>query len=113
MRIVPRDDGSYDIHVTGDVQLREAQGGVWKIEQDKPRPVLSSATMLQEGFDRVVTFLGENSLTLLKIGQQIASAISRGIFNLFLTLMLAGYLILTLPISLLSRWLEQRHEYET
>ncbi|HSN97939.1 MAG TPA: AI-2E family transporter, partial [Candidatus Nanopelagicales bacterium] len=95
VRVVPRPDGSFDVHLTGDVQLREAQGGVWKLEQDQPRPVLSSATMLQEGFDRVVSFLGENSLTLLKIGQEIASAITRGIFNLFLTLMLAGYLILT------------------
>ncbi|EYF01982.1 AI-2E family transporter [Chondromyces apiculatus] len=95
LRIVPRDDGSFDVHLSGDVQIREAQGGVWKLEQDKPRPVLTSATMLQEGLDRTVSFLGENSLTLLKIGQQIASAISRGIFNLFLTLMLAGYIILT------------------
>lgn len=95
IRIVRRDDGSFDVHLSGDVQLREAQGGVWKLEQDRPRPALSSANMLQQGFDRVVTFLGENSLTLLKIGQEVAAAISRGIFNLFLTLMLAGYLILT------------------
>ncbi|AKT42668.1 AI-2E family transporter [Chondromyces crocatus] len=94
-RIVRLDDGSFDVQLSGDVQLREVQGGVWKLEQERPKPVLTSATMLQEGMDRAFQFLGQNSLTLLKLGKEIASAISRGIFTLFITLMLAGYIILT------------------
>jgi predicted PurR-regulated permease PerM len=95
IHVIRREDGSFDVVITGDVQFREVQGGVWKIEQDRARPAISSATMLQEAFDRAVTYLSENSIAVLKVGQAVAAAISRGIFNLFMTLMLGAYLILT------------------
>lgn len=95
IRVARREDGSFDIFLTGDVQIRESQNGVWKVEQEKRQTALSSVTMLQEGFDRAGGYLKENSFAVLKVGQAIAAAISRGIFNLFMTLMLAGYLILT------------------
>lgn len=95
IRVTRREDGSFDIHLSGDVQIREAQDGVFKVEQEQPRAPISSATMLQEGFDRAAIYLKANSLAVLKVGQAIVAAISRGIFNLFMTLMLAGYLILT------------------
>jgi predicted PurR-regulated permease PerM len=39
--------------------------------------------------------VNENSVELLKLGQRIVGAVSRGIFNLFMTLMLGGYMMLT------------------
>jgi predicted PurR-regulated permease PerM len=95
IQIRKRDDGSFDVVIADDVQLREANSGVWKIEQAEPRLAISSATMLQEAFDKAATYLRENSLAVLKIGQAIATTISRGIFNLFMTLMLGAYIILT------------------
>lgn len=95
IRITPRPDGSFDVQIADDVELREIGDGVWQITQGRPPHPLSSANMLQEGFAKAADYLRENSLTVLKIGQAIATAISRGIFNLFMTLMLAGYLILT------------------
>ena len=95
IRVERRADGSFDVMLGEDVQVRESQNGVWRLEQARPRPVISSATMLEEGWDKAVSYLRENSLTLLKIGREIAAAISRGIFNLFMTLMLGGYIILT------------------
>lgn len=95
VRVQRRADGSFDVRFAEDVELRETSDGVWQITQARPRHVLSSASMLQEAFEKASDYLRENSLTLLRIGQAIATAISRGIFNLFMTLMLAGYLILT------------------
>ncbi|AUX25534.1 hypothetical protein SOCEGT47_060810 [Sorangium cellulosum] len=95
VRITPRPDGSFDVRVADDVEIRETGDGVWQITQGRPSHPLSSANMLQEGFEKAADYLRENSLTVLRIGQAIATAISRGIFNLFMTLMLAGYLILT------------------
>ena len=95
IRVQRRADGSFDVMLGEDVQFRESESGVWKVEQAHPHPAMSSARMLQEGYDKGAVYLRENSLTLLKIGQEIATAISRGIFNLFMTLMLGGYLILT------------------
>jgi predicted PurR-regulated permease PerM len=95
IRIEPRADGSFDVVLAEDVQLREKESGVWTLEQAGPRPAFSSATVLQGAFEKGSAYLRENSLTLLRIGQEIATAISRGIFTLFMTLMLGGYLILT------------------
>ncbi|MDC0685904.1 AI-2E family transporter [Sorangium atrum] len=96
IRILPGPDGSFDVQIADDVEVRETRDGVWQIAQARPRHRgLSSANMLQEGYEKGATYLKENSLAVLRIGQAIATAISRGIFNLFMTLMLAGYIILT------------------
>ncbi|WP_437965791.1 AI-2E family transporter [Sorangium sp. So ce260] len=95
VRITPGPDGSFDVRVAEDVEIRETGDGVWQIAQARPKHPLSSANMLQEGYEKAADYLKENSLTVLRIGQAIATAISRGIFNLFMTLMLAGYIILT------------------
>jgi predicted PurR-regulated permease PerM len=93
---VKRADGSLDVEIKKGVQIRESRDGVWQIEQveEKPRGI-SSAMMLRDGFDKTLVYLKENTLELVKIGQMIVTSISRGIFNLFMTLMLAGYIMLT------------------
>ncbi|WP_438024065.1 AI-2E family transporter [Sorangium sp. So ce233] len=95
VRITPGPDGSFDVRIADDIEIREAGDGVWQIAHGRPKHPLSSANMLQEGYEKAAAYLKENSLTVLRIGQAIATAISRGIFNLFMTLMLGGYIILT------------------
>jgi len=94
MRIVKRDDGSFDVHLSDDLRLHEVEAGTWTIVNEEPQR-LSSATVLRQGFDKAVTYLRQNATLFLKIGQQIANAVSRAIFNLFMTLMLAAYIMLT------------------
>lgn len=94
MRIVKREDGSFDVFVSQDLRLHEVQAGTWTIVNEQPQR-LSSATMLRQAFDKAVLYLRENASLFLKIGQAVANAVSRGIFNLFMTLMLAGYIMLT------------------
>ena len=94
-RLVYQPDGSYDVRVAEGVQLREKREGVWQIEQVERRRGLSSAVMLRDGFDKAVAYLQENSIEVLKIGREVVFAVSRGIFTLFMTLMLAAYMILT------------------
>ncbi|WP_235879907.1 AI-2E family transporter [Polyangium aurulentum] len=95
MRIVKRDDGSFDVFLSEDLRLHEVRNGTWEIESEPPPKGLSSAKVLREGFDKAIIYLRQNALEILKFGQIIAGAISRAIFNLFMTLMLAGYIILT------------------
>jgi predicted PurR-regulated permease PerM len=94
-RLVYQPDGSYDVRVAEGVQFREKRDGVWQIEQVERRRGLSSALMLRDGFDKAVAYLQENSIEVLKIGREVVFAVSRGIFTLFMTLMLAAYMILT------------------
>jgi len=94
MRIVKRDDNSYDVQLSDDLRFHEVESGTWTIVNvEKQR--LSSATVLRQGFDKSVLYLRQNASLFLKIGQAVANAVSRGIFNLFMTLMLAGYIMLT------------------
>ncbi|APR87323.1 Hypothetical protein A7982_12672 [Minicystis rosea] len=88
-------DGSYDVRVAEGVVFKEKRDGVWQIEQREKSHGLQSATLLRDGFDKGATYLRENAVEVLKIGRSIAYGISRGIFTLFMTLMLAGYLMLT------------------
>lgn len=96
IRIVDTGDGSYDVRFGEGVQLREHGEGVWRIEQAEPRHGgYSTLRVLSEGFDKAVAYMRENSLAILEIGRQIVATVSRAIFNLFMTLMLGGYIILT------------------
>jgi predicted PurR-regulated permease PerM len=96
IRIVDTGDGSYDVRFGEGVQLREHGEGVWRIEEAERRSGgISSLRMLSEGFDKAVAYMRENSLAILEIGRQIVATVSRAIFNLFMTLMLGGYIILT------------------
>src|SRR5262249_11747802 len=94
-RLVLKPDGSYDVRVAEGVQFREKRDGVWHIEQVEKSRGISSAAMLRDGFDKATTYLQENSFALIKIGRDVVAAISRGVFTLFMTLMLGGYIILT------------------
>lgn len=95
IHVEKRADGSYDVHVAEGVVFREKRDGVWQIEQQEKSRGLRSATLLRDGFDKAGGYVRENSLEVLKIGREIVFGISRGIFTLFMTLMLAAYLMLT------------------
>ncbi len=95
LRVIPRPDGSMDVTIRKGVQIRETRDGVWQLEEVEEKRGISSFAVLSEGLDKGVTYLRENSLELVKFGQAIVASISRGIFNLFMTLMLGGYMILT------------------
>ena len=95
IRVQKRDDGSFDVLISEDVRIREVDQGVWQVEAEQPARGLSSATVLQQGFDKAMSYVKHNAVAILKVGQEIVTAISRGIFNLFMTLMLGGYIMLT------------------
>ncbi len=52
IRVQKRDDGSFDVLVSDDVRFREVDDGLWQLEAQQPSQSLSSATVLQQTFDR-------------------------------------------------------------
>jgi predicted PurR-regulated permease PerM len=94
-KLVKQPDGSYDVRVADGVVFRERREGVWEIEQVDKTRVLSSAQFLRDGFDKAADFLQENSFELINIGRKVVFAVGGGIFTLFMTLMVGGYLMLT------------------
>ncbi len=94
-KLVHQPDGSYEVRVADGVVFHERREGTWQIDQVEKTRVISSAQLLRDGFEKGVTYLQENSVELINIGRKVVFAIGGGIFTLFMTLMLAGYLMLT------------------
>lgn len=93
--VTPRADGSFEVRVGEPVELRKVSEDVWRLSPvDREREVESKG-IVKKALDRAGRYLAENSGELIKLGQAIVTAISRGIFNLFMTLMLGGYMMLT------------------
>jgi predicted PurR-regulated permease PerM len=96
IRAVKKPDGSFELALNDGLQLRQVREGVFVLEPPaQAAKGISSASMLHQALARAGTYLRDNSLELLKIGQGIVMALSRFVFTLFMTLMLAGYMILT------------------
>jgi hypothetical protein len=94
--ITPRDDGSFEVHVDREVEIRKRNDNTWVVgPRERKRKSFSSERILADGFDRAVAFVQKNSLEVIKIGQVIVASVSRGIFYFFITLMLAGYMMFT------------------
>lgn len=88
------DDG-FEVKVGEGTQLRRVGEDVWRFEHIEREKSVSSQKLFERGFARATKYLTENTFELLKIGQQIVGAVWRGVFTLFMTLMLAGYIMLT------------------
>ena len=94
--IQPREDGSFEVHVDREVQIRKRGDNTWVIgPRERSRRTFSSERILRDGFDRAMAFVQRNSLEVLKIGRFIVASVSRGVFYFFITLMLAGYMMFT------------------
>ncbi len=93
--VTQRADGALEVHVSERAQFREVTEGTWRIEQVEQEKSSGSKALLRKAIDRASQYVSENSVELLKLGQKIVSAVSRGVFNLFMTLMLGGYIMLT------------------
>jgi len=95
LQIRPTPGGGYDVTIDDGVVLRKTGEESWRVERVEDDVAFSSEIFLQKSITRATKYVTENMGELIKLGQQIVAAISRGIFNLFMTLMLGGYIMLT------------------
>jgi predicted PurR-regulated permease PerM len=89
-------DGSTSIRVGAGVDLAQEGPKLWRIKTVHHRPEsFSIAALASEAITDAAQYIRRNALELLRIGQLVIAKISRGIFLLFMTLMVAAYLMLT------------------
>jgi predicted PurR-regulated permease PerM len=93
--VVPRADGSYEIRIQDELELRPQRDGAWSLQPSRPQQRFSSERALRDAFDHAVSWAQANTLELLDLGRRVVAGVSRGIFYFFITLMLAGYLMYT------------------
>lgn len=95
IQVRPREDGAMDVVIEDGVQIRQITEGTWRVEPVPKDTGISSETMLRRAFNRATDYVSDNSIEVIKFGQAIVGAVFRGFFNLFMTLMLGGYMIYT------------------
>jgi predicted PurR-regulated permease PerM len=94
--VVPRPQGGFEIQVREDLELRQTGDGAWALKPAQDRHArFSTVRALQEAFEQASDYAQSNAGELLKLVRGIVAGLSRGIFYLFITLMLAGYMMHT------------------
>jgi predicted PurR-regulated permease PerM len=97
IQVHPRTDGAFDIEVGSGIDLVQRGPGHWRVvpAQAKPAGRFSVAELTNQGIDEGVSYVKRNAFELVLLGHTLIQKIARSIFLLFMTLMVAGYIMQT------------------
>jgi predicted PurR-regulated permease PerM len=97
IQVHQRPDGVLDIDVGAGVDLVQRGPGHWRVvpAQAKPAGRFSVAELANQGLDEGVSYVKRNAFELVLLGHAVVQKVARSIFLLFMTLMVAGYLMQT------------------
>jgi predicted PurR-regulated permease PerM len=89
-------DGVVRIEIEGGVDVVQHGPGHWRVgpATDKGSRI-DVAELADKGIEEFVGYVKRNALELIRIGHTVIKGVARGIFLLFMTLMVAGYLMHT------------------
>jgi predicted PurR-regulated permease PerM len=95
--VTPRADGSFAVDVGAGVDIVQVGAKRWTVQPlPEPAPENFRVThVLASGVNQLFTYVGRNASELVRLGQVVILSVSRFVFLLFMTLMLAGYMMLT------------------
>lgn len=90
-------DGSLRIEVGTGIDVVQHGPGHWRVGPAGPRAAspLNVSEMTNQGIEEFVGYVKRNALELVRIGHAVISTLARGVFLLFMTLMVAGYIMHT------------------
>ena len=94
LSIVNKPDGSVDLRVGSGVEVVQQGPGHWRVGpgiQKTERFKVSDLTT--RGVNEAVGYVQRNALELLSVGKAIIGTVARSVFLLFMTLMVAGYIM--------------------
>jgi predicted PurR-regulated permease PerM len=94
--VVRETDGSTSIRIGAGVDVVQEGPKVWRVKTVHHAPkTFSIAALASEAIADTAGYIRRNAFELLRIGQLVVAKLSRGIFLLFMTLMVAAYLMMT------------------
>lgn len=95
--IVQGSEGGFAVELKGGVDLVQEGPRHWRIvhQREKEPDRFRLGELMNDGLERLVGFVKLNALTIIKLGQSVISQVARTIFLVFMTLMVAGYLMHT------------------
>jgi len=93
--ILRRPDGSFAVELGAGVDVVQEEPGHFRVLPVQPQAPtkFSVSALANETVDRFFAWVKSNALELLRVGQVVVSKLARAIFLLFMTLMVAGYLM--------------------
>jgi predicted PurR-regulated permease PerM len=93
----PRGDGSFAIEIGSGIEITPAHNGGYSVGPHVPvrEEPFDPNRLLSDLAGKSFAYAQTNALEIARIGRDIASAVSRGIFIFGITLMLAAYMMIT------------------
>jgi predicted PurR-regulated permease PerM len=89
-------DGSVELRVGSGVEVVQQGPGHWRVGPTVHKAEkFKVSDLTTRGINEAVGYIQRNGLELLSIGKLVVSTVARGIFLLFMTLMVAGYVMAT------------------
>lgn len=94
--VANKPDGSVEFRVGSGVEVVQQGPGHWRVGPAVHKAEkFKVSDLTTRGINEAVSYIQRNGLELLSIGKLVISTIARGIFLLFMTLMVAGYIMAT------------------
>lgn len=88
--------GGYEVELGRGILIVEQEKGTYRIVSEEAQTAaFDTKEMIDEGVERFMRYVQINALQFLKVGQTILATFSRGVLLVFMTLMVAGYLMHT------------------
>lgn len=92
--IVNKPDGSVEFRVGSGVEVVQQGPGHWRVGPGVHKAEkFKVSDLTARGVNEAVGYVQRNGLELFSFGKALVSAVARGIFLLFMTLMVAGYIM--------------------
>lgn len=97
LEVHQRPDGVLEIQVGAGIDVVQRGPGHWRVGPalSKPADRFSVAELTTQGVDEAVSYVKRNALELILLGHALVRTVVRSIFLLFMTLMIAGYIMHT------------------
>lgn len=94
LSVVTKPDGSVELHVGSGVEVVQQGPGHWRVgpgihKQEK----FKVSDLTARSINEAVGYIQRNAFELISVGKAVVGAIARSIFLLFMTLMVAGYIM--------------------
>lgn len=94
LSIVKKPDGTVELRVGSGVEVVQQGPGHWRVGPGVQKAEkFKVSDLTTRGFNEAVSYVQRNALELLSVGKAVVSKLARGIFLLFMTLMVAGYIM--------------------
>lgn len=94
LSIANKPDGSVELRVGSGVEVVQQGPGHWRVGPGAHKAEkFKVSDLTARGVNEAVGYVQRNGLELLSIGKAVVSGVARGIFLLFMTLMVAGYIM--------------------